>query len=500
MKLNETFELNFSLPKHYDTIEVEFVINNETKIVKSFKNNNSHTVRFLPQSVGTLYWHIDKLNIHGCEEVTPSDERGVIKALGTHFEDAKGHCFKPFGTTVYALVHQQDSLIDETLNTIKNSPFNKVRMCIFPKWYDYNHDEPALLPFELKDGKPDVYSPVAKFWDKLENTIKRLGAIGVEVDLILFHPYDKWGFARMSKTDCLAYLDYCICRLSAFPNIWWSLANEYDIIFAYKGLFGEFAKFVSEHDVYSHLLSIHNMFSPWDFSDKYTSHVCLQTSDVEHTARLIRKFAKPVVYDEIQYEGNLIQDWGGISGKLLVERIWTAVASGAYCSHGETFLTEGDKKEIIWWAKGGTLKGESVSRIRFLASIMDALPPLEPFHTGLSAVTDTTYSEFMERLNRDPALTDFRYIGSTMTEEGYRALQNMPEKSFSHYEDKIYLYYFGRYCPARHTLDLPNNKKYTVELIDTWEMRKEMVATGVGGQTEIKLPGKECFALLVTQI
>ena len=32
--------------------------------------------------------------------------------------------------------------------TLKASPFNKVRMCVFPKWYDHNRKEPALYPFE----------------------------------------------------------------------------------------------------------------------------------------------------------------------------------------------------------------------------------------------------------------------------------------------------------------------------------------------------------------
>ena len=38
-----------------------------------------------------------------------------------------------------------------------------------------------------------------------------------------------WGFDALPQKDNLVYLDYAIRRLSAFPNIWWSLANEYDI-------------------------------------------------------------------------------------------------------------------------------------------------------------------------------------------------------------------------------------------------------------------------------
>lgn len=35
--------------------------------------------------------------------------------------------------------------------------------------------------------------------------------------------------ATMPREDNLIYLDYLIRRLAAFPNVWWSLANEYDL-------------------------------------------------------------------------------------------------------------------------------------------------------------------------------------------------------------------------------------------------------------------------------
>ena len=56
--------------------------------------------------------------------------------------------YYPFGTTVYALAHQEESIIEETLDTLKNSPFNKVRMCVFPKHCQYNNNEPRFYPFE----------------------------------------------------------------------------------------------------------------------------------------------------------------------------------------------------------------------------------------------------------------------------------------------------------------------------------------------------------------
>ena len=63
-----------------------------------------------------------------------------------HFAYADGTPYFPVGTTCYAWIHQGDELEEQTLATLKPAPFNKMRMCVFPKWYAYNQDEPPLLP------------------------------------------------------------------------------------------------------------------------------------------------------------------------------------------------------------------------------------------------------------------------------------------------------------------------------------------------------------------
>ena len=40
--------------------------------------------------------------------------------------------------------HQSDELEEQTLKTLAASPFNKLRMCVFPKWYTWNKNEPPL--------------------------------------------------------------------------------------------------------------------------------------------------------------------------------------------------------------------------------------------------------------------------------------------------------------------------------------------------------------------
>ena len=44
---------------------------------------------------------------------------------------------------------------------------------------------------------------------------------------------------------------------------------------------------------------------------------------------------KPVVWDEVKYEGNNTQNWGTLSAPQMVQRFWWAAAVGAYGGHGE---------------------------------------------------------------------------------------------------------------------------------------------------------------------
>nr|WP_295683384.1 hypothetical protein [uncultured Lachnoclostridium sp.] len=79
-------------------------------------------------------------------------------------------------------------------------------------------------------------------------------------------------------------------------------------------------------------------------------------------------YQNPVIYDEVGYEGNLSQRWGRLSAEELVDKFWQAITSGTYMTHGETFT---HPEVIIWWAKGGTLRGKSPKRIAFLRKIVE---------------------------------------------------------------------------------------------------------------------------------
>src|SRR5690606_15429115 len=119
---------------------------------------------------------------------------------------------------------------------------NKVRMCVFPKFYGHDvTQDPALYPYEMvsRTGNKTKnrfiwdftrFNPA--FFQHLEQRVDDLNRLGIEADLIIFHPYDKgrWGFDSMGRENDLRYIEYLVARMSAFKNVWWSLANEYDYI------------------------------------------------------------------------------------------------------------------------------------------------------------------------------------------------------------------------------------------------------------------------------
>ena len=478
-------------------LEAVFKVNGVEKKVKGFyAGEGVYKVRFLPEEPGNYTWEV-----RGCVEASgdevcikaegSADGQGIVRATGTHFVHADGTAFLPFGTTIYALAHQNEALIEQTYETLKKAPFNKVRHCVFPKHYDYNNNEPELFAFEKdSDGHWDMNHPNFIFWNNLENIIYKLAEMGIQSDLILFHPYDvgHWGFDELSMEQVRIYLDYLLRRFSAIPEIWWSMANEYDIVFKRTiEEWYEIENFIADNDPYNHLLSNHNCLKLYDFSRKNISHSCVQTTQLEKAGIWLEEYKKPLVYDECCYEGDLPWSWGDISGFEMVNRFWCACIQGAYCTHGEVFLSE---DEVLWWSKGGILKGESPSRIAFLRAIMEELPgPLEHWKVDPLDMLDP---ELREKLKNSP----FAELRKAMS-EGERESLFLKECEYrGHCGDRVYMQYFARHCVGKTTWKLPENRTYDVEVIDVWNMTREKVLMGVNGVFDIKLPGREGIAIL----
>lgn len=497
----QMFELSFPCDNPFGEVTATFTDEaGVTTTVKGFAAaDNVVKVRFYPSVCGEYTYEVSGAVTDSgsviCERAAEDTAaHGIVRACGTHFRYDDGTWFYPFGTTVYALVHQEKALVDRTMETLSKAPFNKVRMCVFPKHYDYNHNEPELFAFEKKrDGGFDMGRPCFAFFDELESRMKELDGMGIQCDLILFHPYDRWGFADLTMEEAKTYLDYLIRRLSAFPNVWWSLANEFDLMKYTRKEWEEIAAFVAGQDAFHHLLSNHNCIEFWNFDNKDTTHVCLQIKNCDEVSSFLKKYDKPLMVDECCYEGNIAYEWGNISAFEMVNRFWIATVQGGYCTHGETYLSDDD---VLWWSRGGILKGESAKRIAFLKDIIDALPgPLA--YCGFE-FTKERYDEIRE--HPEKAENDFwRAVASVPWERAKGAMLNGKEYVGS-VGDEAYLKYLERKCAAVTQLHLSEEHRYDVEVIDVWNMTRNKVLAGVSGTVTVMLPGKEGTAVLAQRI
>ncbi len=472
-----------------------------------YDGNGTYRARFMPSYAGVYTYEIQGDFCSTIEDPSgefevcePSDgNHGPVQVYeNVHFAYADGSPYYSIGTTCYAWVMQAEEMQEQTLHTLQDAAFNKIRFCIFPKFYEYNTNAPHTFPFETGNGEgldlelvknqenDQVHFPGMKtvepeygynylryntrHFQLLDVRIRQLRELGIEADLILMHPYDRWGINQMGREACDAYLKYVIARYAAYRNVWWSLANEYDFIRSKKATDWErYGQLVTKFDRYHHLLSIHNGMQLYDYSKTWITHCSLQRTDfyitTEATDQYIEKYQKPVVWDEICYEGNIGLGWGNITGQELVRRFWEGALRGGHVGHGETFDSEEEK---LWWSHGGVLHGESAPRLAFLKMILEQTPGM-----------------YLEK-------------GEGFFDEvvGYSGKSNL-QAGLPCYDYAIR--YLGICQPVWRPLILPDNEVYHVELIDTWNM----IITDLGemsGFQRITMPGRQFMAIRIQKV
>jgi len=190
---------------------------------------------------------------------------------------------------------------------------------VFTKHYPYDTN-PALHPVFDKtgDGEADMDfdrpNPLA--FRHFETQIARLAEMGIEANIILFHPYDRWGYADMTAEQDCRFLAYLAARIWAYRNVCWSLANEYDFLINTKpmNLWHKFCHVLEEHDHVHHLMSIHNGDVTKNYNHRlpWITHRCIQNWDVKRTPIWLAEYDKQIINDEPEYESNLYQSWGNI--------------------------------------------------------------------------------------------------------------------------------------------------------------------------------------------
>jgi hypothetical protein len=448
-----------------------------------------YRIRFMPDEVGVWAYttHSNEKLLDrksgNIEATRPSpSNHGPVRIHNIyHFAYADGTPYRPLGTTCYAWTHQGDTLEQQTLGTLAEASFNKLRMCVFPKRYTWNQNEPPLYPFA---GTPpnqwDFTRFNPAFFRHLEQRVLDLQKLGIEADLILLHPYDEghWGFDRMPDDVDDRYVQYVMARLAAYRNIWWSLANEFDFMLEKQPEdWDRLFQIVVRFDPYERLRSIHNGRVLYNHNQRWVTHASIQNgSAAEEPGRAVLfrdVYRKPVVFDEIKYEGDIPKRWGNLSPEDLVHRFWACIIAGTYPGHGECYLS---KDDVLWWSKGGVLRGQSPPRIAFLRDIMKTAPA-----DGIEPIDKWQYAN----IGGKPGAYYLVYFG-----------QDRP---------RSWKFFLPRY-------ELADGMKFRIELLDTWDMKIEPVEWEAQIRREseyafvdkdgraVELPGKPGMALRITRV
>lgn len=438
-------------------LSATFACGDEKMEVRGFYDGeDTYRIRFMPPSEGR-WTYVTRSSVRalngrkGAFTATAPLEgnHGPVVPDGLHFKYADGTRYYPVGTTSYDWMHVQGDFPQRTVASLKESGFNKVRMLFF--LHNLGIEYPDIYPFEkAADGSWDYEHFNPAYFRYVEERIAALQEIGVEADLILFHPYDggRWGFDRMPLEVNLRYLDYITARLGAFRNVWWSLANEFDGV---KNIPAEdwdkFAAETAKGDPYRHMLSIHGYTATYyDYFDDVFTHTSIQDHapvvDRGHAFTVRNIYKKPVIFDEVCYEGNQRSRWGWLSGEEMLRRMYNGLMCGTYVTHAECFNTGESEDFTNFLAFGGEFHGQSWRRIRFMRE------------------------EILADLPNPLGLADCSWDFYTSTAgDGY------------------YLIYFGDDIRSEWTFDLPvknamwkrpaKGQKFSVEVIDTWDMTVE---------------------------
>lgn len=457
-----------------------------------YDGNNTYKIRFMPNKEGVWTYktksnrkELDgKMGEFTC--TTPAkNSHGPVRIRNQyHFEYQDKIPYFPFGTTIYEWVFQTDSIRKQTLTTLQSSPYNKVRFLLIPPYKEkYLEGALKVTDFPFKGTSIDNFDFSrfnVKYFQNFDKCLKQIEELGIEADIILFRPYDgeKWGFDRMDNETNNRLIRYVVARLAAYRNVWWCLANENSFMRHFKTSdWDRLFQIISHYDPYHHLLSIHNADILYDYSKSWVTHVSLQYYNAVRAlgaSVIVRDiYQKPVIYDEINYEGNSPNRWGQLSGNEMTYRFWLAYTGGTYATHGEIF---DNKQGIDWISDGGTLHGTSTSRIAFLRKIIESGP-----------------------------------------KEGMEPIDHTFNRNIAGKSGEYYLFYFGKDAIKHWNFELPADNlvegmKFKVELIDTWNMTITPVSDIFQIkklnrylfidklQSSIKFPGRPYMAMRITLI
>ncbi len=483
----EVYEITLQGPKEgnpFMEIDLNATFNmeeSEITVPGFYDGNGIYKIRFSPENVGNWTYSTTsnselldgKKGKLTCVEAQDKNHGPLIIVNTYYLQYADGTPFYSIGTTAYQWTSVKQKIQEKTLETLKKAPFNKIRMCVFPKTYKYGNDtEPWAYPFLRKGEESDFTELNFEFFQNFDLRIKQLLEMGIQADVILFHPYDKWGYCQMGNEMNLRYVKYMIARIGAFRNVWWSLANEWDVPEIKETIDWEaIGNCLQENDPHQRFRGIHNWYNTedhfYDHNRPWITHTSTQTSQFFNAIKWREQYKKPLLFDEMRYEGDVKSGWGNMSSEEMASYFWMAGLSGGYPTHGDTYAnTADDSTEVRWWAKGGLLVGKSPERIAFFKSVMEQAP----------------VTEMVPELNDGGEPENINNNIYKFSKQG-----------------EYYLIYVADNI-ANIEVKLPEDMEFEAEIIDTWNMKISPVQGKFKGLSKIDLPEKPYMAIRLTKI
>ena len=215
--------------------------------------DGGHTfkVRFTPTIAGTWVYSIKStpsdagLVRSGTIKVSEQDpaehgflRRDPFRPYNFVFDD--GTHFFIMGQTYYDIIENVagGGSWKKAIRNSKSYGFDKVRILLY-SWGPAPSLNGALfkdiIPYDrgTRAHKQNMYSTGdhdrvnISFWRKLDNLISYLKSEGMIADIILFSDGD---YTYGTNTQNSRYIRYVLARLSAYTNVIWCMANEYDYI------------------------------------------------------------------------------------------------------------------------------------------------------------------------------------------------------------------------------------------------------------------------------
>ena len=420
-------------------VTANFSDNSQLFMVTGFYDGDGmYKIRFMPNKVATWSYitssNVNNMtNIKGTFSVTSPSKNNygpanVDKATNRSFIFANGNQYFECGTTSYQFsLFPNETIINNTLSQLKycaeNGIFNKIRFSIFPAMNgNFENYVPLYYPYigtpPNQWGNYDKFN--VKFWQHLDYILSRLQSFDPPMiaDIILFHPYDTgyYGFDCMgcpypnnSYSKCPSdsydtsndefYIKYITSRIGSYRNVWYNMCNEFSKVETKsKGLPGSFPTwdklFISlqKNDIYNKEISIHqccNVF--YNYSRQWLTHFSVQGDSDGHTGSdwdysyFQQKWnvSKPVILDEVGYEGNDTKPWVNLTTQQEVDRFWMGNANGNMVVHGDAFMhyLNGNTKgpDIQFFTMGDYFVGQSWKIIGWFRKYMENKLNVENF-------------------------------------------------------------------------------------------------------------------------